>query len=409
MFLKSTLATQIAHSRGWALQYGADIEREQETLEKLKKVREYYEKLDASLPEDEKWKIMKQDTLLNRMTEGLLPPETKDPIKFIDEKIKDTKKRINFASESSSGQELQARDTAETMRHLITPDKYVRQHGIRGYAESGIKAMELTKDPKKPLYLAMENIFPERFGGHPQELKYLVKLARERMVDMLTEKKLEWMESDKNYFKTDQHKLYEDNPTFKPGLNPFYQPGISKDKAMKLAQDHIKATFDTGHANMWRKYYQQDPRKSRDQNEANYKKWYLEQVESLAKDGIIGNVHLSDNFGYQDDHLAPGQGNAPIKDFVKILKKHGYKGAWTVEPGADASTDQGDFWGLMKTWRHFGAPIYGEGGPTRMGAPAGNFSDVQNSYFGKSYSPYFIFGSYAPSNDWQLWSQIPFE
>ena len=81
----------------------------------------------------------------------------------------------------------------------------------------------------------------------------------------------------------------------------------------------------------------------------------------------------------------------------------------SIEPGADATTDQGDFWGLMKTWKLFGSPVYGAHGPVRMDGPKANWSDIQYSYFGQAKAPYYIFGNYAPSQDWTLWSQAPFE
>ena len=92
---------------------------------------------------------------------------------------------------------------------------------------------------------------------------------------------------------------------------------------------------------------------------------------------------------------------------MDVLKKRGYDKAITVEPGADASTDLSDFHGLMKTWRYLGSPIYGVG----FGAPRApqTWSGVQYSYFGQAYPPNYIFGAYAPSNDWTLWSQVPFE
>ena len=97
------------------------------------------------------------------------------------------------------------------------------------------------------------------------------------------------------------------------------------------------------------------------------------------------------------------------KEAVKIMKKYGYEGALTVEPGADASTDLGDFWGLMKTWKLFGSPVYGAHGPARADVPKATWSDIQYSYFGQTKAPYYIFGPYAPSQDWTLWSQTPFE
>ena len=135
----------------------------------------------------------------------------------------------------------------------------------------------------------------------------------------------------------------------------------------------------------------------------------LRTEEDLSKANMIGNVHLADNYGYHDEHLAPGMGTTPIKEAVKIMRKYGYKGALTVEPGADASTDLGDFWGLMKTWRLFGSPVYGAHGPTRMDVPKASWTDVQYSYFGQTRAPYYVFGAYSPSQDWTLWSQVPFE
>ena len=122
---------------------------------------------------------------------------------------------------------------------------------------------------------------------------------------------------------------------------------------------------------------------------------------------MVGNIHLADNYGYHDDHLAPGQGNSPIKEIISTIKKYGYDKAITVEPGADASTDLSDFHGLMKTWRFFGSPVYGMG--FRGGGVPQTWSDVQYSFFGQNKPPYYIFGGYAPSNDWTLWSAVPLE
>ena len=188
--------------------------------------------------------------------------------------------------------------------------------------------------------------------------------------------------------------------------NPYYM-GISKDEAEKLAERHIKATIDTGHINLWRKYWQDDPRMTREQNDEAFKHWAIKSIESLAKENMIGNVHLADNYGYHDDHLAPGQGNSPVKEIIATIKKYGYDKAITVEPGADASTDLSDFHGLMKTWKFFGSPVYGMGF-RGTGVPQ-TWSDVQYSFFGQNKPPYYIFGAYAPSNDWTLWSAVPLE
>ena len=106
--------------------------------------------------------------------------------------------------------------------------------------------------------------------------------------------------------------------------------------------------------------------------------------------------------------MAPGEGNTPVKEAVMILKKYGYKGPLTVEPGADWSTDVSGFHSVMKTWKLFGSPVYGVG--IGGGPPAQkSWGDVQYSYFGQTQPPYFTFGGYSPSEDWTLWSGVGME
>ena len=402
-FLHSTLETQEGNSRGWALYYGRDTDRENRIIKKLEELKKQYEKLDKSLPEDEKWKILKEDRELQQYSQGLLPSESKEPLKMIDEQINEAKKRLEFSRQSSASQEQQATDTAETKKHLITPIKRLEKHGVRMYAEAAIHAMQKTRDPENPVVLAVEHIFPERFGGHPEELKWLISKSRERMIEMLTKPQIPYGVSMAPEEITSED-LKKPEGILRP--NPYYM-GISREEAAKLAERHIKATIDTGHINLWRKYWQDDPRQTKEQNDLEFNKWVIKSIESLAKDGMVGNVHLADNYGYHDDHLAPGQGNSPVKAIVNMLKKHGYDKAYTVEPGADASTDLSDFHGLMKTWKYFGSPVYGMG----FGGPRvpQTWGDVQYSFFGQNKPPYYIFGAYAPSNDWTLWSAVPLE
>jgi len=410
MFLRATLETQEGHSRGWALQYGIETQEWIDALNAIDKAVEYYKTLDEKIPSEEKWKILKQDRPfpMSQAVAELIPPETKHPLEVLQDARRQAERRLEFARQSSGSQEQQAVDTHETKMNLITPIKRLEQHGARMYAEAGIHAMNKTKDPNNPVVVAIENLFPERFGGHLEELKWTIKKSRDRMVKLLTEPKIQLGVSRMPTEMTEE-KLSEATMPGKKGMlqeNPFYM-GVSKEEAEKIAERHIKATLDTGHLNMWRKFWQDDPKLNREQNDAKFKGWYLKQVESLAKENMVGNVHLADNFGYQDDHLAPGQGNAPIKEAVAILKKNGYDRALTVEPGADATTDLSDFHGLMKTWRLFGSHLYGMG----AGSPQipQRWTDVQYSYFGQNRPPYFVFGSYAPSNDWTLWSAVPME
>jgi len=411
MFLRATLETQEGHSRGWALQYGILTQSHIDRLNKINEAIEFYKKLDKSIPEEEKWKLMKREPIVGGVAGELIPADTRNPLQILEEAKSQESKALEFARQSSASQEQQADDTNETKKNLITPLKRLEAHGVRMYAEAGIHALRKTKEPDNPVVVAIENLFPERFGGHLEELKWVISKSRERMVELLTEPKIQFGVSRKPTDMTNDTELKQDEVWIpgKKGMlqeNPYYM-NISKEEAEKIAARHIKATLDTGHLNMWKKFWQDDPKLTREQNDATFRKWYLTQVESLASEGMVGNVHLADNYGYQDDHLSPGQGNAPIKETVAILKKYGYDKAYTVEPGADATTDLSDFHGLMKTWRLFGSTVYGMG----AGSPQvpQTWGDIQYSYFGQNKPPYFVFGGYAPSNDWTLWTAVPME
>ena len=403
-FLHATLLTNEAHSRGWALQYARDGEELIDQVAKLEKAYEFYKDLEKKTPKEELWQLMKSDAAMRRtLGDSFLPPENKLPSEWLDESIRTTKRNLEFARQASTSQEQQANDTAETRAHLVTPIKRLERHPTRFYAELGIRAMERTKDPEKPIYLTVENLFPERFGGHPEELVWLIKKSREKMVDFLTEKYDPYGFGPSLEGKRTRELLQQG---YKKNLNPFYREGMTKEEAAKLAEKHIGVTLDTGHLNLWRKYWEPQPGKSLEENDEAFNKWYLDQVEKLAKSGMIKNMHLVDNFGFQDDHLSPGQGNTPVKEVLKIIKKYGYDKVLTVEPGADASTDVSDFHGLMKAWRHFGTNIYGV--DMRVAHPQ-TWGDVQYSYFGQGRPPQYTFGGYSPSNDWTLWSQVPME
>ena len=404
-YVRATLDGQEGIARGWSVYFSQRAQRYIKALDKLDEAEKYYTELKKTVPPEDQWKLLRQDSELQQITGGFAGPEMKDPIELIKKAREDAKRSLEYERSSASGQLQQALDTAQTKESIITPIKRLEKEGVRMYAEAGIHALRKTRNPDDPVVVCVEHIFPERFGGHLEELKWIINKSRDRMVEMLTESEIPYGASLSPEELNDE-KLKEIREGKHKQPNPYYM-GISKEEASKLAEKHIKATLDTGHINLWRKYWQEDPRKTKEQNDETFKIWALDQVESLAKDKMVGNVHLADNYGYHDEHLAPGQGNSPIREIMTILKKHGYDKAVTVEPGADATTDLSDFHGLMKTWNFFGSPVYGMG--FKGGAPSQSWGDIQHSYFGQVKPPYYVFGAYAPSNDWTLWSQVPLE
>jgi len=89
------------------------------------------------------------------------------------------------------------------------------------------------------------------------------------------------------------------------------EEGVGKSKAKELAKNKLGVTWDVGHLNVMRK-------------KGFTEKDVVEQTKVISKDkSMVKHVHLTDNFGYADTHLAPGMGNVPIKSILEELEKTG--------------------------------------------------------------------------------------
>ncbi len=374
-YIIAAMETSAANSRGWALYYGGNYDEYVDSIKKLKKAKAFYEQIEQATSEEEKWKLKQQAKAL---AGGLVPLEAEFPTEIIDRELRHLRRSIEQSQEAASSQYSQAQEQEERAKYVESAETYAFREACDAYAESAMNAMrhsdKLQKEGKlkKPLTIAMENLFPESYGAHPDEMIKLVHGSRDRMVERLKQ-----------------------------------QHGMAEEQARKEAREHITSTFDTGHLNMWRKYWVADDKKSIAENDAEYNKWMLEKLGKMIDADVLGHVHLDDNYGYHDDHLAPGEGNAPIKEMVQLLKKKGYKGEMIVEPGADYTTDVSGFHSVMKTWRLFGSPVYGAGSGLSPGKR--NWNQVGYGSFGQNEPPYFVFGGYSPSEEWTLWSNVPLE
>lgn len=342
------------------------VEETEKNLGKINNALEFYERLEKNVPPEERWKI---ETPLPSELRGLVGNYVSPDMGLPSDVLKQAKKQLEGQLQHLKLGALtytqQAENIRQTQENLKTIKDYAVQKSADTIARAGLFAMQKSQQmqTKEPIYVAPENIFPESYGSHPQELKKLILESRKSMAEQLNR-----------------------------------MHGYEQKTAERLAEDHIKATFDIGHGYTWRKYYAGDPGKSIAENDANFKRWLLNQVEDLAKAGIIGNVHVSDNFGYEDEHVDPGMGRAPIKEFIEKIKKYGV-GHVIVEPAHQ------DYRALLGGWRHFGSSIYG------LSRPGGDtWSDVWRGYFGQTASPYFTYGEAAPDPEsWVLWSGTKME
>ncbi len=361
MFYEGHLDQQEAQARGMALYWAQHFESTEKALKGYKDALAYYEKLLQNVPEQDRknWALKTG----GNDPYGFIPPETKDPVDYIKDRIKDYGREVDHMRQASISYSEQLVQIEEKKKNTVSMESYAVGKTADTLARAAEFAMARSKHLKEPLFVAPENIFPEQYGAHPQELKQVVLESRKRFVELMKGK------------------------------------GMSESQAAQLASKHIRATFDIGHAHTWKKYYQGNPKKSYEENEADFKKWTIDQVKDLNKAGVIGHVHVSDNFGYEDEHVTPGGGTAPIREFLDEMKKAGIKNI-IVEPGHQ------DYLAMYGGWREFGGAIYG----AEMAAqPKRSWSDIEFSYFGKMRTPYFVVGDYAPNQEWSLWSGTPLE
>ncbi len=276
----------------------------------------------------------------------------------------DELKRMSRYEEAAIGYEEKAKELERKEKNMKPIIDVGLSKSADTIARAGEYAMEMTKKKHlpNPLFVAPENIFPESYGAHPQELKKLILEARDKMAEDLA-------------------------------------VAYGKEEAERLAKDHIKATFDVGHAYTWRKFFEKKPGETMEQADKRFNKWLAGQVKELTDEGIIGHVHVSDNFGWADEHVTPGEGRVPIKDFIEQIKKAGIKNV-IVEPAHQ------DYKAMLGGWKEFGSSIYSVSVP---GVTRDSWTDIQHSYFGKTGVPNYIVGEFAPSKDWTLWSQTPLE
>ena len=181
---------------------------------------------------------------------------------------------------------------------------------------------------KSPM-IAIEPFHPGAGLADTEDMVKLVKKSREHLVKELMEKK-----------------------------------GFGEGEAKRIAETKIGVTWDVGHINMIKKYGFTD-------------KDIVKQTKKIAP--MVKHVHLTDNFGYADTHLAPGMGNVPIKKIMEELEKTGRLGDMRkiVEAGAFVQHFKKSPHGL--TMAAFGSPLYSMAGEAMGWNRA---MDVQGAYFG---------------------------
>ncbi|MBD3209052.1 hypothetical protein GF367_01380 [Candidatus Woesearchaeota archaeon] len=371
LYARTELENRVLQFKGSSLYHAQMYEMHQRQQRKLREALKLYEAYEGDLPPEERDRLRQLvDERYGVQSRSFLRGDWKLPTEMIKEDIKDAENHMRHIHESSAAADAQAKQYEDMIKNMQTAENYGLEKTAESIAKIGLMAREETKRKRlsQPLYAAPENWDQHVYGSHPEEMRRVVEESRKQMAEQLLR----------------EHKV------------------SSKEQGLKEAQNHIQATLDIGHMNMWRQYFNpldehgNEKYKTAEEREKAFEKWMLNETEKLVKDGVVGHLHLTDNYGYGDEHLTPGQGNVPMKEFMKRMEKLGMRDM-TVEPGSFNITTA-----LPDTMRLVGSPVYGVGRLPR-------FNQVQHQHFGYNAPPFFIAGAYVPSNDWRPWTEVPLE
>jgi len=371
-FLQSFQQIQAEQPR--ALEYKKGSAQLEEQYQELKQKAAFWKQLEERTPKEKQEYLMQAFKSEYKELGQEIDKKHKKPSEILLEVSQKAKNESTRLREGYIGFEKHVKDLDRQFQHIDSIEKVGVERSTKTFAEAAMYAYKIEKQKKldKAIFIAPENMFAEwGYGGHPDELRTLIKGSRKEMVHMLRKE------------------------------------GINEKEATKIAEEHIKATFDIGHANTWAKYFEEDSKLSPEENKKKFNKWLLGEVDKLAKENIIGHIHMSDNFGYFDEHLNAGSGNAPLKEFLDIMKDKDYEGKVVVEWGAQGPEEMGG--AMLASWANLaGSPIY------RVEGTGPRWSDIETSgYFASASSPFIATGNYAGAlgRDWRMWgySEAPIE
>jgi hypothetical protein len=382
---------QLAQQYGQLQYHSSNYEEFRKRREKLMQALEVYEKLEKDLPEEEKWRLMKAKGYGEFAgSENMMPTE------IIKEELASMNRHLSHINSSVSGIKSQIAQMENDMGNIESMEDYALKQTFDTVAKAGYTAYEQNKNNEyskkdKDLFVSIENLDPNTYGSHPDEIIKIIEEGREKMVEYMTEKSFKSENGDERIH------------------NPYFQKDIkSKEEARKLAERHIKMTLDTEHLALWRKKFMPEQGETRERTNERFNKWYLKQIDKLVEKNIIGHVHLVDSIEGGHNHIPAGSGELPLKDSVKKLKEAGYKGT-IVSEGHSENQRYGPDRQQVKPWQHFRSHQYANFPMHSMQMQPQTFNQVHQSFYGRNEPAMYVTGAYVPSNEWSFWSQVPLE
>lgn len=164
---------------------------------------------------------------------------------------------------------LRATDLMQESPEIWKPvEDFSREKSVETISNTALHAYE--KFGEKAPILSIENVYPFMQSSRAKSLRETVEKSREEFAKKLSKEK-----------------------------------GLSIKEAEKVAKKIIGVTWDVGHITQLRKYGYSDEEIA---------------IEARSIAGLVKHIHLTDNFGFEDSHLPPGMGTAPVREQMEAIK-----------------------------------------------------------------------------------------
>ena len=379
-YYERKLSSQLAQARGQVSYYGHDLSTYYGQLDDFKKERDFAKKIEGGMSPEAKREWVTSNVIAGMRMRGEMPSAEREkllgmnPSEAVQHQINRHLETIRGFQEQALAAKMNLREVEDKIGNIRTPQNFAQDRSFESYAQLGIEAMQVTKERnlERPVYIGPELGWAgDAYGGHPREFIDLIKKSREKMKDALIAK------------------------------------GYDKDAASNAAKTHIKGMLDTSHLAMWYKHFAREDGETDEKHLKRFQEWMKVEAVNMVKEGVVGGVQVVDSITGEHSHLPAGQGSFDVAGVVQEMTKAGFKGNIIAEGHEEDTGGFGQGRILTETWRAFGAPISSV--PAGQQSGMRGWGGINRSYFGHTNPTTYVVGAYAPSNEWQPWSELGFD
>jgi len=251
--------------------------------------------------------------------------------------IRSEEGHFNMPMQTQAMRRLVKELSEEAPEQFKSATEFATEKSAETFANVAMHSYEKGKENKMaPSVISIENIYQGLGFARGEDMKNLIVKSRENFVKEFVNKK----------------------------------KGNEKEGG-EMAEKIIGMTFDVGHLNMFKKSGFND-------------KDLVAEADKVKE--YVKHIHITDNFGYDDSHLAPGMGNVPMKDLLKALKAGDSKARKIVEAGGFIPQFKSP--AFSYNLEGMGSSMFKDGetssywGQSYFGADGSSSASFQRGYFG---------------------------